>query len=54
MMGTPFAGRVGSPASVVTAQVRQGDAAPMAVISLLGEEETIKPAPQRPTLVASK
>jgi large subunit ribosomal protein L17 len=36
------------------AKVRQGDAAPMAVIALLGEDETVKAAPTRPTLVASK
>jgi large subunit ribosomal protein L17 len=34
------------------AKVRQGDAAPMAVISLLGAEETIK-VPTRPAVVAS-
>jgi large subunit ribosomal protein L17 len=32
------------------ARVRQGDAAPMAVIALLGEHETIK-APTRPAIV---
>src|SRR3954447_12839565 len=32
------------------ARVRQGDAAPMAVIALLGEDETIK-APTRPAIV---
>lgn len=35
------------------AKVRQGDAAPMAVIELLGADETIKAAPTKPTLVAS-
>jgi large subunit ribosomal protein L17 len=34
------------------AKVRQGDAAPMAVISLLGENEQIK-APTKPTVVAT-
>ena len=34
------------------ARVRQGDAASMAVIALLGEEEQIK-APARPTVVGS-
>jgi large subunit ribosomal protein L17 len=34
------------------AKVRQGDAAPMAVIALLGESEAIK-APAKPTVVAS-
>jgi large subunit ribosomal protein L17 len=34
------------------AKVRQGDAAPMAVISLLGEDEAIK-APTKPAVVAS-
>jgi large subunit ribosomal protein L17 len=34
------------------AKVRQGDAAPMAVIALLGEEEAIK-APTKPAVVAS-
>ncbi len=32
------------------AKVRQGDAAPMAVIALLGEKETIK-APSKPSVV---
>ena len=34
------------------AKVRQGDAAPMAVIALLGEDEAIK-APTKPAVVAS-
>jgi len=34
------------------AKVRQGDAAPMAVISLLGENEQIK-APTKPTVVSA-
>lgn len=34
------------------AKVRQGDAAPMAIISLLGENEQIK-APTKPTVVAT-
>ena len=34
------------------AKVRQGDAAPMAVISLLGEDEQIK-APTRPAVVST-
>jgi large subunit ribosomal protein L17 len=34
------------------AKVRQGDAAPMAVIALLGESETIK-APTRPAVLGS-
>jgi len=34
------------------AKVRQGDAAPMAVISLLGENEQVK-APTKPTVVAT-
>src|SRR5262245_40071589 len=34
------------------ARVRQGDAAPLAVIALLGKEETLK-APMRPAVVAS-
>jgi large subunit ribosomal protein L17 len=34
------------------AKVRQGDAAPMGVIALLGEDEAIK-APTRPAVVAS-
>ena len=33
------------------ARVRQGDAAPMAVIALLGEHETIAKAPTRPAVV---
>lgn len=36
------------------AKVRQGDAAPMAVIALLGADEAVKAAPTKPTLVASK
>lgn len=34
------------------AKVRQGDASPMAVLALLGEQETIK-SPQRPAVVAT-
>jgi large subunit ribosomal protein L17 len=34
------------------AKVRQGDAAPMAVISLLGEDEAIK-VPTKPAVVTS-
>ena len=37
------------------AKVRQGDAAPMAVIALLGEDEPIKaPAPTRPAVVGAR
>jgi large subunit ribosomal protein L17 len=36
------------------ARVRQGDAAPMAVIALLGENEAVKPkAPSKPTVVTT-
>ncbi|ODT98386.1 MAG: 50S ribosomal protein L17 [Planctomycetes bacterium SCN 63-9] len=35
------------------AKVRQGDAAEMAVIALLGENETVKAAPTKPALVPS-
>ena len=35
------------------AKVRQGDAAPMAVISLLGESEVVSKAPAKPAVVGS-
>lgn len=35
------------------AKVRQGDASAMAVISLLGEKETVKAAPTKPAVVSS-
>jgi large subunit ribosomal protein L17 len=35
------------------AKVRQGDAAPMAVISILGADEQVKAAPARPAVVQS-
>jgi large subunit ribosomal protein L17 len=36
------------------AKVRQGDAAPMAVIALLGEGETVKAPAARPAVVGSR
>ena len=48
-----FKGRPGGYTRIYKlAKVRQGDAAPMAVISLLGEKEQIK-APARPAVVPS-
>ncbi len=52
-VGPRFKGRSGGYTRIFKlAKVRQGDAAPMAVISLLGEKEQVK-APTRPALVAS-
>jgi large subunit ribosomal protein L17 len=52
-LGPRFKGRPGGYTRIYKlAKVRQGDAAPMAVISLLGEKEQIK-APARPAVVPS-
>jgi large subunit ribosomal protein L17 len=52
-VGPRFKGRPGGYTRIYKlAKVRQGDAAPMAVISLLGEKEQIK-APARPAVVPS-
>jgi large subunit ribosomal protein L17 len=48
-----FKGRSGGYTRIFKlAKVRQGDAAPMAVISLLGENEQVKAPAPRPTLAA--
>lgn len=52
-IGPRFKDRTGGYTRVYKlAKVRQGDAAPMAVISLLGESEIVK-APAKPALVAT-
>lgn len=53
-IGPRFAGRPGGYTRIYKlAKVRQGDAAEMAVIQLLGENETIK-TPSRPAVVAAE
>ena len=52
-IGPRFATRQGGYTRIYKlAKVRQGDAAPMAVLSLLGEKEQIK-APAKPVVVAA-
>ena len=50
-VGPRFAGRPGGYTRIYKlAKVRQGDAAPMAVISLLGAEEKVAAAPVKPAV----
>ena len=52
-IGPRFANRPGGYTRIYKlAKVRQGDAAPMAVLSLLGDKDKIK-APAKPAVVAS-
>ncbi len=53
-IGPRFAGRPGGYTRIYKlAKVRQGDAAQMAVISLLGSEEKVASAPVKPAVAAS-
>ena len=53
-VGPRFAGRPGGYTRIYKlAKVRQGDAAQMAVISLLGEGEKVKPAAPKPVVATA-
>jgi large subunit ribosomal protein L17 len=54
-IGPRYEGRSGGYTRIYKlAKVRQGDAAPMAVISLLGEGEAVKAPATRPAVVGSR